>query len=130
MMDSNLHNAIRDRFDDEIVKKQNVTVLYDNDPNGPPTDGSVWCRCTIKRTDTIQVESGPARYRRSGRVYAQLFGPVELGDGDLLDLADAIRAAFEGISDGGVRYGAVTVRPIGVSGHEYQVNVEVPFMAD
>lgn len=130
MTDSELHNAIRDRFDDEIATGQDVAVLYDNDPNGPPADGSVWCRCSIKRTDTVQVESGPASYRRHGRVYAQLFGPVELGDGDLLELADEIGSAFEGVSAGGVRYGAVTVRPIGVSGHEYQVNVEIPFTAD
>ncbi|HSW45774.1 MAG TPA: phage tail terminator-like protein [Phycisphaerae bacterium] len=130
MTSSDLHNAVRERFSDEVGEGLELTVIYDNDPQSPPADGSIWCRCSIKRADTIQVEIGPSSYRKHGRVYAQLFGPVAAGDGDLLELADGIEAAFQGVTAGGVRYGAVTVRPVGVDGHEYQVNVEIPFMAD
>ena len=129
MTDSQLHNAIRDRFEAYVAGGGNVPVVYDNDPKAPPSGGALWCRCTIQRNETIQVESGPASYRRHGRVDAQLFGPLTRGDGPLLELADGIVSAFEGVTAAGVRYGAVTVRPIGVRGQEYQVNVEIPFTA-
>jgi hypothetical protein len=76
------------------------------------------------------VEAGPASFRRHGRVYAQLFGPVGKGDGDILELAETIVDAFEGVSAGGVRYQEATVRPIGTRDGLYQVNVEIRFFAD
>lgn len=130
MTNSEFHNAVRERFGAEVEEAQSLRVLYDNDPASPPTDGSVWCRCTIKRTDTEQIEAGPTSFRKHGRVYAQLFAAPETGDGDLLELANAIEAAFQGVTAAGVRYGAVTVRPVGSGGNGYQVNVEIPFMAD
>ena len=131
MIDSDLHNAIRTRFGTEVATTESLVTIYDNDPTSPPTDGSAWCRLSIRRSDTEQVETGPSSFRRHGRVYAQLFGPVEKGDGELLELADAIVAAFEGVCAGGVRYCEATVRPIGNDKKgSYQVNVEIRFMAD
>lgn len=131
MTNSSLHNAIRARFGTEVATTESLVTIYDNDPTCPPTDGSAWCRLSIRRSDDQQVEAGPSSFRKHGRIYAQLFGPVEKGDGELLDLADAIVAAFEGASVAGVRYCEATVRPIGNDKKgSYQVNVEIRFMAD
>ena len=125
-----LHNAIRSRFKTQVATPESLIVVYDNDPTSPPKAGSIWCRFSVRRSETQQVEAGPASFRLYGRAYAQLFGPLDKGDGALLELADTIVAEFLGETAAGVRYGEVTVVPVGVRGGEYQVNVEIPFMAD
>lgn len=131
MTNTALHNAVRARFKAQVADAKSLTTVYDNDPTSPPADGSNWCRFAIRRADSEQIEAGPASFRKHGIAYAQLFGPVEKGDKELLLLADAIEAAFQGQTAVGVRYGKVTVRPVGNDrSGAYQVNVEIPFTAD
>lgn len=131
MTDSSLHNAIRAKFATDIETGKSLYTIYDNQKKSAPTDGSKWCRLTIKRSQSQQVESGPGSFRKHGIVYAQLFCPVEKGDGDLVEMADNIVAAFQGVTAGGVRYLEATVVPIGNDRRgSYQVNVEIRFMAD
>ncbi len=130
MTEAQLHNVIRSRFQTEITAKVPLATVFDNQEEKPPTDGSRWCRFTIRRAESRRLTCGTAEYRKSGVAFAQLFGPAGEGDGELLNLAGTILLAFQGLTIAGVKYKTVTVRPIGQSGTEYQVNVEIPFEAD
>lgn len=125
-----LHNAIRARFKAQVSNAVPLVTVFDNDPTSPPQDGSRWCRFTIRRAESRRLTCGTAEYRKGGVAFAQLFGPAGEGDGNLLELAETILLAFQGQTAAGVKYKTVTVRPIGQTGNEYQVNVEIPFEAD
>ena len=132
MTDSELHNLIRTRFKEQVQTPQSLTTIYDNDPAGPPTDGSTWCRFSIRRGETQRITVGVRQYRMMGIAYAQLFCGVGKGDGDLLELADAIATAFRSQNASGIRYGTPSIVPVGVieSEGQYQINVQCPFAAD
>ncbi len=131
MTEAALHNAIRARFEAQITNGSPVLwTVFDNQDKAPPTDGSRWCRFTVRRANSRRLTCGTAEYRKSGVAFAQIFGPVGEGDGELLAIADRIVTAFQGVTAAGVKYKTVTTRPIGQDGNLYQVNVEFPFEAD
>jgi hypothetical protein len=126
-----LHNTIRTRFQTRIADALGLPTIYDNDPSNPPVDGSVWCRFYIVDGQSRRTVNGVPEYRLLGLAVAQLYGPVGRGD-ELLAQADAIIAAFRGVSAGQVRYGDAHAQTVGVTpaGNQYQVNVVCPFQAD
>jgi hypothetical protein len=127
-----LHSAIRSRFQSQVAEVLDLPTIYDNDPTDPPTDNSIWCRFTILDGASRRTVCGVPEYRLVGVAVAQLFGPVGRGDQALAEIADAIVAAFRGLSDAGVRYGDAYPQTVGVAreGDSYQVNVVCPFTAD
>jgi hypothetical protein len=63
-------------------------------------------------------------------ILAQLFCKREIGDGGLLEIADAVKTAFGDGAVSGLRFGAVYwYRVTNVKG-PYQLNVVVPFSVD
>jgi len=134
MTHEEIHNAIRSRFKTQVADALPLTTIYDNDPTPAPTDNSIWCRLTVLVGTGRRTTIGTKEYRYPGVATAQLFGPVHSGDKDLLEKADAIIAAFRGVSVGGIRFegeGGDTVSPqrAGVTNGQYQFNVEIPFVA-
>jgi len=130
MTDAEIHNAIRTRFSAEVATPQGLWTIYDNQDKAAPQDGTRWCRLTILRGDSERRTIGTREYRDRGVAIAQLFDPKAEGDGYLLDLGGAVKTAFNDVTASGVRYGAVTVRPVGRRKSDYQINVEIPFQAD
>ncbi len=126
-----VHNAIRGRFATEIAAKHNLTTIYDNDQTAAPTDGSKWCRFTIRDGANNRITLGSGEYRGGGLAIAQLFDVSGKGDKDLLELADAIVTAFRGVSLAGVRFErngqTPEVEVVGESEGLYQINVIVHF---
>jgi hypothetical protein len=120
-------SAIRSRFATQIEDGQGLATIYDNDPDGPPTDGTKWCRLTVLGGGANRVTIGVPEYRKDGVAIAQLFAPAASGDGELAELADAIATAFEDVVADGVTYGVVRWRRVGLFGGQYQINVVVPW---
>ena len=63
---------------------------------------------------------------------AKLFCAIQSGDGELLEFADAVEAAFRDTTLSGVNFKTPHTRPVGPTraGNEYQVNVYIPFDAE
>jgi hypothetical protein len=126
-----LANAIQSRFAAQVATPQSLTTIYDNDPTPSPADNSLWCRFTVLDGETRRVTVGVKQYRTVGVAIAQLFGPVGDGTQAQRQLADAIVAAFQDQTAGGVRYGVPSVDNIGKTTQgNYQINVTCPFQAD
>ena len=125
-----IHNAIRSRFKTLIEDGQSLATVYDNDGQSPPTDNSMWCRFYIRDSAGQRLTVGVKNYRRSGLAVAQLFGPAGQGDGELIEVVDAIVAAFTSVSAGGVRYLTAYQQPVGLEEGRYQINVICPFEAE
>jgi len=125
-----IHNAIRSRFKTLIEDGQSLATVYDNDGQSPPTDNSMWCRFYIRDSAGQRLTVGVKNYRRSGLAVAQLFGPAGQGDGELIEMVDAIVAAFTSVSIGGVRYLTAYQQPVGLEEWRHQINVLCPFEAE
>jgi hypothetical protein len=126
-----LANAVRSRFAAQVETPQGLWVIYDNQDRSPPSDERLWCRFTVLDGDTERVTIGVRQYRTVGLGLAQLFVPMGTGTKAIRVMADAIRAAFQDVSTGGVRYGVPRVENIGDDGKgKYQVNVTCPWQVD
>ncbi|MCC7173125.1 MAG: hypothetical protein IT459_21935 [Planctomycetes bacterium] len=118
---------IRTRLDALVATPAGISVQHDNQAF-QPTDGQAWLRFSVRGVggDALDIASVSA-YRSAGVATAQVFTPVERGDGDALALADQVVAAFRGVTDHGVAFLAPTVKPIGASDSWWQVNVSIPW---
>jgi len=125
-----IHNAIRARFATQIETGQSLVTVYDNQAQNPPTDGSLWCRFSVRDGDSNRITVGVKRYRHQGVAIAHLYGPIGSGDGVLLAMAEAVVTAFRDVNAGGVTYLTPEIMSVGQEDHNYQINVEVPYQAD
>lgn len=102
-------------------------------PNGAyaPT-GRAWCRVQFFGLEASRASLGaPAVYRHPALLIVSVFVPLGEGSGNAYTFADALCAAFRGVTaDTGIRYRAPTVTDIGERDGFYQVNVTVPFVRD
>lgn len=97
MTDSAILEAIRERFDVQVATPNSLRVIYDNAPE-PAAIVSSWCRFSVQVDSATQISMGQVRYRLTGSATAILFCPIAKGDGAVLTLADAVIAAFRGVS--------------------------------
>ncbi|MCP4660986.1 MAG: hypothetical protein GY856_36760 [bacterium] len=124
-------NTIRSRFATQVETAESVAVLYDNEPQDPPDDEQ-WIRFSILDGRTNQAEMGgnQTTYRTSGVAIAQIFAPMQAGDGAARELADVIVAAFRAVTVSGVVFRAPSVGPVGAEGKWWQLNVSCDFYYD
>jgi hypothetical protein len=127
-----LHNTIRSRFNSLVTGPRSLPTIFDNE--GEQQDTSViYCRLAILNTDSEQQDMGGGstqRERTIGLMVAELYGPVERGDGNLLQEADFIKSQFRRTTADGVTWRTPKVRTIGRDGESWQINVTCPFYAD
>jgi len=125
-------NAIRSRFKSQVADVLELPTHYDNHKFDNP-DNAKWCRLTIKTGETFQMSIGSPdgqRERTHGVMIAQLFGPIGEGDGELREIADAVRAAFRRVTDTGVTFRTPSAHEQGLFSDSWQINVVCPFYAD
>lgn len=128
-----IHDTIRLRFKTLVADAQSVLVAYPNAPFTPPDSTTTWVRMSILDGESSQIElehNDGSTYRRVGNLVAQIFGPIELGTGALMDLADAIAAAFRRVYVSPVRFRVPSIDTIGRSEGRWQVNVTCPWESD
>ena len=129
---SGIHNAVRSAWKSQIADPQSLWTIYDNSDIGPPADGRNYCIFEVDAGDTRRITLGVKQYRTIGRAVAKLFCAAEVGDGGLLELADAIEVAFRDTTLSGVKFKTPSTQPMGKTkaGNEYQVTVYIPFDAE
>jgi hypothetical protein len=115
----------------------NIVVEWPNKTINKPDD-AIWLRFSISTASANQIEIGSIRNtgRTVGAVIIQIFAPIDSGDGDAIDLGDALvklyqRQVFNFDDDSGtVRCRDGTVKSVGRTDSYYQWNVVVPFHRD
>ena len=141
--------AVRDRFNSEVATPRGLTVVHDNAPVGaqtvepgdtptPVPDASTpWCRFTVllgrQEQQSIAV-TGSRRFRTTGVAMAQVFTPLNRGDGAQLALISDIQDAFRGVTLPGPPYITfrapfVSAGPVRDGAHMLRV-VTIEFLAD
>lgn len=123
--------AIGLKFKTDIEDGESLFTQYDNE-DARPVDQTIWCRHFINYGDAFTITFGATlnRDRIIGIMVAQLRGPLNKGDLDLLIMADKIKAAFNNETVGGIVYRTVAVGVAGKDQDDYVLNVSVPFQSD
>lgn len=108
-------------------------LLYENlKGQRPPDPPALWARVHVRHFQGERASLGANnRFRRNGRVYVQVFLPVEKGMETLDQAGQALMEAFEdagGIDN--IWFRDSSVREVGSDGTYYQVNVETDFTWD
>ena len=127
-----MFKTVSSRFKTQVADVLSLTTQYDNQNLDNP-DNENWCRMTIIPGETQQVSIGSPstnRERTVGVMIAQLFAPLGKGDGEILDIADTIRAAFKRVTDSGVTFKTPYLVRVGQKQDGWQINVVCPFYAD
>lgn len=125
------HNEIVSRFVTEWVDATPISL-----PNvdfTPPNPQASWVAINIVDGDSNQISIGslPAVIRYAGMIYVQIFTKLDIGYGDALELADAVKAIFNNWCGVNVRCYAAKIKTIGSDGNGwYQVNCSIPFIRD
>jgi hypothetical protein len=120
----------RTRFQAQIEMPESLKVVYDNAPD-PHLDDQRWARFAVRPGASRLLEIGARpSYRTIGVAIAQLFHPVESGDGPGLELADIVATAFRRVTVTGLRFLVPSVQSVGRSDKWWQVNVTCPFQCD
>lgn len=126
-------NEARGRIYQDFATAWGATsaLTFDNEDFSPPA-GLPWVRLAVRHESAQQEslgEPGARKFERLGRVFVQVFTPLDTGAATADNLASAARAVFEGktLTPENIRFHAVTVREIGPDGAWYQVNVEAQF---
>jgi len=123
-----IENAIRTRFHEQV--ETSLYTVYDNQDKQAPTDNSMWCRLSIRPGSVLRTTVGVKEYRYVGVIFAQLFGPLGTGDGDLMEMAESIAAVFRSQTVSGVTYLTPRIEKVGQGAQQYQVNVEIDYQAN
>lgn len=97
---ANIHEAIREKFRDDVATPNSMVVLQDNEAPSATVSQS-WYRLTVLVDSTEQISAGPSgsrRFRVMGHAVLNMFRPLATGDGAMLDIADAVVTAFRSTS--------------------------------
>ena len=121
-------DAIRLRFDTEVAQAVPIPTQYDNQEYEPSSPTISWIRFTILPGLSQQVENRLFRY--PGIAIAQVFTPVEAGDGYARTVADLIQTAFRAVNADGVVYRTPYETTVGRTDEWWQLNVTIPYFYD
>lgn len=131
-----ISEAIRERFREQIAVPQSLLVVHSNEP--PRAVQKRWCQLSVEIQNTQQVSTGSPtsrRFRVTGRIALNLFERIGAGDGQMLDLMDAMTTAFRGVSLSSPQVTFSAPTPIGLSvkdeaGGHWRMPAQIPFRAD
>lgn len=99
----------------------------------PPNPQDSWIALHINDGASQQISIGalPAVIRYTGVIYVQVFTVRDIGSGEALALADAVKNIFNNWCGVNVRCYAARIKTVGVDDNGwFQVNVSIPFIRD
>lgn len=107
-------------------------ILTEADREEHPSDDQAWVRITIRHTSNNRGTLGGKGQRRIGRygiVYAQVFAPLQDGEGFTVvqRLAQVARDAYEGKRTDDVWFAACRLNEQGRDGPWIQINLAADF---
>jgi len=128
-------NAIYNRWEDQWVvgTSARTEFVFENEAADELDAGTKpWARVTARESgeapDTTMGQVGARKYYRHGVMFVQLFSPTNQdGMTTAGDLADAVRAAFEGVRFDGIDVLPGVIREAGPTGKWHLTVVEMPF---
>lgn len=125
-----VHNTLRQRFRTQVEIPQSLVTIYDNDPEKPP-ENAIWARFSVQHEGAMTKTTGGQDqvHRKFGHALVKLMAPVEAGDQELLALADAVDAAFLGVTSTLI-YGTPSIDIAGRDGRWWVVEVRAPWRHD
>lgn len=129
-------DAIRSRFTTEFAIPNALPVRYDNVPteNEPSTGRRASISIQLGQSSQVSVAgAGGRRWRTVGVALVQLFEPLGVGEGALLQLFGALQDAFRNVSiaDPQIRFQSVSmVAPMLVENGHFTATAAVEFLAD
>jgi len=125
-------NAIQSYLSSNWSDTPSGTIAYDNTSFTPPAS-EPWLRLAVRHAAGYQAGfgGGTRRYRRNGVALLQIFVPENEGPTEAMQLGDSAVDLFEGaVLSGGLRFGPVALREIGVEDSWFQVNMSADFTFD
>ena len=132
------HSSIRTKFETEVEQIYtdgsyvlDGKVQYDNAPFDKP-ENEKWVHLMIVESSSLQASMGgdTNRDRTRGTVMAVTFGPLNVGDGAQLALAQFIKNDFRKTEFECVVFQMPEITPIGRFKNWWQINVACPFYVD
>lgn len=132
---TDINDVAKEVYNEFIAEWEGITpAQFDNEPimhHGLPLDASIdipWIRVVIRGTTGGQEtlgEVGKRKFDRQGLILAQVFVLEGTGTFEANTLAKKVADIFEGNSINGVICKDAVLRPVGVRGKWYQVNVDI-----
>lgn len=124
--------TVRTRFRTLVATPQSLPTKYDNLPFTKPASlSAIYCHWKIRPGQTTQIEKGnPKTFRTPGVAVATLFGPPGAGEEAMLELVDAIDAAFRSVSEGVVDFKSPTPSQGRLEDGRWVIDVFCPWEAD
>ena len=129
---------LRDRFDTLWVSgpqsAPRTPVAWSNAQFTPP-DNASWVRFSIHHFPEGEIASfgspGSNLRRVDGTIIVEMFAPMNVGEGALEILGDAVAAIYRDVtSQDGLRFGEPSTTNVGPQGGWYKRDVLVPFVRD
>jgi hypothetical protein len=125
-----VHDTIRDAFDDLVATPQGVTVAWDNAVPATPDD-ELWCSAAVLTGSATTASSGTTRIRRQVGIFkVKVCAPLSTGDRDAWRFVDVVCDQMRAASIGGVCFAVPSVHVLGRQGRWWQVVVDLPFRVD
>lgn len=134
---SQIYERIRDAW---VAQGQNRQLIhYQDRPTSnqfpPKNPTAAWMRARVEHLTgtqaTLQNAVGSRRFRRFGRLVAQVMAPLGTSMQEPDRLGKAILDAVEGVETvGGIYFFNVTMNEIGSDGHWFQTNIFADFRYD
>lgn len=130
-----LARKIRERFNTQWATYSPTYDLYFSGvavPQSTINGDAAWVRLTINFGETQQVgfQSAGRRKRTVGVAQAQIFVPVNTGDGLGYELADRVADIWEMSTIQTVIFRATSIQRVGEDGAWLQFNANTPFQGD
>lgn len=133
--------AIRARYGTFVEDALSLPTLYPNEPPFesdenpnpvPDPKTSTWARFTLQTGKTFIAETSGEQntFRTPGVLQVQIMGPVGIGDGAQIALADSVAAALRVVSDPAYCLRAASVGTGRRDGDWWRIDVTAEFFAD
>lgn len=122
------YDADRQTIEGILAVWTTTPIVYSE--NAPMPDSGNWIRLNILNAQAYRSAIHQQHYRHPGIVVIQVFTERESGTGLSTRYGDTLAALFRGVTSGGIKFRAATVRNIGPTEGWYQTNVEISFERD
>jgi len=144
MLDGAAFNFIRTKFKNDIEigvlgGGSDIPVQYDNGPSIDHRNVQLWLDFRITPGESSQASFGQKnRHRNLGLAVAGVYGRIENGDKDIMNIVDQIKPAFTAVKENAVTYRTPSIERIGNTNNLgaiepnvwYLINVICPYYFD
>lgn len=127
-------NQARSDFGSLVATPLGITYSWDNAEFSKPSPFATeprYCSVAVRYDPTEQSTTGnTATFTKSGRVLVNAYSPISRMDQPVLEIADAVKAAFRELTSGGVLYFHPELEgPPERDGENWRLPISIPFLS-